>query len=173
MSILSKDRRQELVESAVKKLYANNKQMAELNVESTKLKETLQQYMMEKKIKEVTVDVAECEVNGYPVKKIKALLVEKLTVNYDEDKLKQNLDPEVFNEIIEKVYSVINFDLLKKLFKKAGYSVDQLKQCVSSKTYIVPARIQQLYSVGDITKQDMKNAYTARIDKHIKISSVK
>lgn len=170
---MAKNPNRTLIDTAVKRLYEANCQMRDLKGETTNLKETLQQYMQEKKVEEVIVEVLEHEVGNYPVKRIKAQLISKMSVVYDAEKLKENLDPEIYNEITEKVYEVQNIDLLKKLFKQAGLTPKQFKQCISSTTHISPPKIQQAYAVGDITKEDLRSAYTARIDKHIKVSSVK
>lgn len=158
---------------AVRKLYLLNKQQSKIKMKMQELREALEQYFDSKSITELVVDSDPDSTDLEIPKKISAKMVTSLSVEYDAEKLREALDPEVYNEIIDKNYYVRDFQMLLKLFKKAGYSSEQLKQCIGSTHSVNRTKVQHLYSIGDITASQMKGTYTARVSKSLRIRALK
>jgi predicted transcriptional regulator len=62
---------------------------------------------------------------------------------------------------------------LSKMLKAAGVDAKEFKKYIGVETSVNSSALQQLYSVGDITKQQLKGCYTAKIVKSIRISERK
>lgn len=94
---------------------------------------------------------------------------ERATINYFADKLKENLDKEVCNEVIDKTYTVNDIVGMIALVKAAGVKPDEFKKFLNITAAVNKEKLKQLYSVGDITKEDIKGCYEATIVKSISI----
>lgn len=127
--------------------------------------EQIQEYFDATRLKEFTVAAdAENDVS------LVARKVERATINYDANKLKEKLAPDVFNEIVVKQYVINDFAGLVSMLKAAGVSPAEFKKFVAVNTSINKAEVKRLYGTGDITKADIKGCYTASVTKSIYIA---
>jgi len=99
--------------------------------------------------------------------------VEKATIIYDLDALRENMTSELYNEITNKQYTVPNMPALIKLLKENGVKPADFKKLISSNVSLDTDALNQLYSVGDITPKMIAGCYTATITKSIQIRTKK
>jgi hypothetical protein len=132
----------------------------------------IQAYFDENKIKEMEVysDVSD-KSKGFPM--LRAIKVERLNITYSVDKLKETLDKEKFNEAIIRDYYVSDIDKLKDMFKEAGLSPKEFRECVKYVETPNKAAIQQMYDMGEITVKDIKKCATYTLSKYIQIKEKK
>jgi hypothetical protein len=100
---------------------------------------------------------------------ITVLRTERVTINYDMDKLKEKLDKDIYEEIADKTYYVSNMDKLLKLIKSAGISAREFKSCIGVVVQPKRSEIKSLYDSGYITKDNLKGCFTAKISKNIQL----
>ena len=98
---------------------------------------------------------------------------ERMTVDYFTDKLKEKLNKEVYNEIVNKTYTINNIEALVSLLKEAGIKPQQFKELLSVSEVLNKEQLKQLYAVGDISAEDLKGCYNAHIVKSIQIKERK
>lgn len=141
------------------------KQILELKKQYDDNKAEIQKYFDEKKLKTIEVN---SESQTLIVNKIESYKIE-----YFLDKLKENLGKDIYSEIVDKAYVVRDMETLKELAKKAGMSPKALKECLEVTETLNKAQLNQLYSIGDIKKQDIKGCYKVTISKRISIKEKK
>lgn len=88
---------------------------------------------------------------------------------YNMDVLKEKLGKDTFNDVVNKTYEVVDIDSLVELLKKAGIKPAEFKKCIKVHEEVDKARIQHLFSIGDITTEQINGTYTATISKSIRI----
>lgn len=103
-------------------------------------------------------------------KSLTAKLSERVNIDYDADKLKVKLEPEIFNEIVEKTYVINDIKGLTAMLKEAGVSPAAFKKFVEVRMEIDRTAVRRLYDSKDITKEDLKGCFTAKVVKSIKIT---
>lgn len=92
---------------------------------------------------------------------------------YDTDKLKEQLDKETFNEIVDKTYTINDIEALISLLKNAGVSPQDFKKLITVTEVANKARIQQLFAVGELSFEQLQGCYSATISKSVNISQSK
>lgn len=95
---------------------------------------------------------------------------ERVTIDYIADKLKEKLNPDIFNEIARKDYHVEDMQGFIAMLKNAGVSAKDFKKFIRVEQSIDKAEVRRLYATGDIKKSDIKGCYTAKVVKSVKIS---
>lgn len=102
---------------------------------------------------------------------ITAKISERVTsLKYNADSLKKSLSPEQFNEVVQKTYVITDIDKMVSLLKNAGVKPSEFKSLLHVEVEPMKSAIQQLYSVGDITAEQLKGCYTATISKSVLIN---
>lgn len=105
--------------------------------------------------------------------KLKATKVERITsIKYDIPKLKKKLDKELVNEIVDKTYTINDIDAMIALLKKAGVRPKDFKKLISVSETVNNGKIQQAYSVGDISLKDISDAYQVTVSKSLQIRQI-
>ena len=152
----------------LKQLIKDTKSLEEKIDSLTKIynagREKIQNEFDEQNLKEIEV-----ESDDFDDKVIVAKKVEKALIEYYADKLKEKLDSEVLNEIIIKTYMINDINGLISLLKNAGVNPQEFKKYVDVSQIVNKEAIKRLYSVGDITKEDIKGCYDAKIVKSISL----
>ena len=92
---------------------------------------------------------------------------------YDTDKLKERLDKETYNEVVDKTYTINDIDALISLLKSAGISPSTFKKLITVTEVADKARIQQLFSVGELSFDQIQGCYSATISKSVNITKSK
>lgn len=92
---------------------------------------------------------------------------EKAKVNYDIDKLKERLDSDTFNKIVDKKYTIVDFVQFKKLMKAHGISPDELRSCMQISKEVDEKELSKLYDSNEISIKDLDGCYEAKVTKSI------
>lgn len=116
-------------------------------------------------IKELTVEAQTEQDTALIAKKS-----ERVTIDYDVEKLKKKLDSEVFNEIVRKTYVINDMPALIAVLKSYGVKPADFKKFIDVSQDIDRASVRRLYDTGDIGKDHLKGCYTAKVVKSIKIT---
>ena len=160
------------------KLYNLILETAEMEEEAGKLllkidenKKKLEKVFDEKDIKEINVPIGPESIENSAIVKCKK--VERCTIKYDVDKLKERLDDELFVEATNRTYIITDINKMIGLMKDAGVKSSRFKELVDVKIVPNNSAIKQLYDVGEISMKQLKGTYSATISKSIKISEEK
>jgi len=159
------------IKELIKKTYNLTLEINALTRDYNKNKEHIQKFFDEKNIKEIEVEPSIKQSAQFRV--IVAQKQERITLDYNVDKLKENLSKEIQNEVIKKDYNINNIEGLIKLLKKSGVSPKEFKQYLDITETPIKAMIKELYNVGDIKKDDLKGCYSAKLTKSIHIKERK
>lgn len=157
------------VKQLIRDVYRLGEQIAGLQSILQASKAKIQDYFDKHDIKELEVEPD--EMNGGP--SLIAKKSERVTIEYLVDKLKESLSKDIFNEVVLKDYRITDINGLIALLKKAGIKPDEFKQYIDVTTTPNNEALKQLYAVGDITKEDLKGCYNAKIVKSISIKERK
>lgn len=150
------------------KAFSLKSQIDKLNAEYNRAREAIYDYMAQEKVKHL--EGVESDELGSESGVLVATKVERVTsINYDVDLLKKRLDRELFDEVVDKTYTVTNIDALVALLKKAGIKPKEFKPLIHVDERVNSAKLQQAYSIGDIKMNDIQDAYNARISKTLQI----
>ena len=160
------------------KLYNLILETAEMEEEAGKLllkidenKKKLEKVFDEKDIKEINVPIGP-EISEHSAI-VKCKKVERCTIKYYVDKLKERLDDELFVEVTNRTYIITDINKMIGLMKDAGVKSSRFKELVDVKIVPNNSAIKQLYDVGEISMKQLKGTYSATISKSIKISEEK
>lgn len=156
------------IKRLIRESYALQKKVEELNsIIKTNL-EQVQSHFDSEKIKEL---IAESESDGEV--QLIAKRTDRVTVEYFPGKLEKNLSPEIFNEIINKTYTVTDMPSMIKLLRVHSVDPKAFKKLINIEQSVNRSEIKRLYDEGEITKDDIKGCFAAKVSKSIKISRVK
>lgn len=152
----------------VGKAFSLKSQIDKLNGEYNRARESVYDYMDQEKIKHL--EGIESDEVGSEAGVLIATKVERVVnITYDIAKLKKKLDKGLFDEIVDRTYTVTNIDALIALLKKAGIKPKEFKPLIHVTETVNNAKLQQAYSVGEVTVADIADAYDARISKSLMI----
>jgi hypothetical protein len=90
----------------------------------------------------------------------KATIVKQKKVNFNVDMIQQIVDKEVFNEICDKKYELIDYEGLAEYVKSLGGSPKEFKSFVKCTKTINNNKLNQLSELGDISLDDLEGCYT-------------
>lgn len=130
-------------------------------------KKKIQKFFDENGIKQMDVPISSTKTKET---KVVCKKTERATIKYDVDKLKENLDDEVFIEVTKRSYIIKDIDAMIKLMKDAGVRARDFKALIEAKIVPDTQAIKRLYDAGEITMKQLKGTYKATISKSIKIS---
>lgn len=94
---------------------------------------------------------------------------ERCTIKYDVDKLKERFDDDVFIEMTKRSYTIKDINKMVSLMKDSGVKAKDFKSLLDVSISPNNAAIKQLYDVGEITMDQLKGTFEAKISKTIKI----
>lgn len=129
----------------------------------------MQDFFEKKHIHEINVEPEKALAMANGINMITARVYENIKLDYFPDKLKEKLDPELFNEVTSKTYTISDFNGLVELLKEHGITPKQFKKYITVTTNVDKERIKQLYDVGDITQKMLNGCYSAKLVKSIRI----
>ena len=161
------------VKDLIKRTYSIAKQANSLKKEYIENRAKIQEFFDKKGLNEVEVDPDPIMAEANHISKIIVRKSESIKLVYIPEKLKESLDKELYNEIVSKQYSISDINGLIKLIKNAGISFKDFKKCINITESVSKEKIEHLYDVGDITKEDLEGCYTATIVKSIRITERK
>ena len=151
------------------KAFSLKSQIDSLTAEYNKAREAVYDYMAQEKVK--YLEGIETDEVGSESGILVATKIERVTsITYDIEKLKKRLNKGLFDEVVDKTYTVTNIDAMIALLKKAGIKPKEFKPLIQVSESVNNAKLQQAYSVGEISMNDIAEAYNARISKTLKIA---
>lgn len=104
---------------------------------------------------------------------IKVKPVESYKVIWDVDKLNKKLDKEVMNQIVDKTYTIADFDGLIKYLKSCGVNPKKFASYLNIEKKVNNKKIDELGELGEITLDDIQDCYKKeKISEYIKFSEV-
>lgn len=130
-------------------------------------KKKIQNFFDENGVKQMEVPVSK---TSKKITKVVCRKLERATIKYDVDKLKERLDDEVFIEVTKRSYLIKDIDAMIKLMKESGVRAKDFKALIEAKVTPDTQAIKRLYDAGEITMKQLKGTYKATISKSIKIS---
>lgn len=98
-----------------------------------------------------------------------ALRVERIYISYYADKLKEKLGKEKSNEVLDRQYIITDIDSLVKLLKNSGVEAKKFKKYLTIQEQVNKEKIRKLFEVGDITKEDLKGCYDAKLSVSVQL----
>lgn len=120
---------------------------------------------------DITLDEGEDYYTNHTKLHIKS--VRRKSIAWDAKKLKDALSKKVFSKIVHKTYTVNDMDGLVKYLKSCGVDPKKFKSFIDVETQVDSKEIDKLYSVGDITKDQISGCYTVEMsDPYIKITEL-
>lgn len=153
------------------KAFTMKQKIDKATAEYNKIKASIYEFLEAQKTNSIETYTAD-EI-GNQDEKVKATRVERVTsIKYDVDLLKKKIDKELFNEIVDKTYQINNIDAMIELLKKAGIKPKEFKKHITVSETINNGKIQQAYSVGDISLKDIAGAYQATVSQSLQIRKV-
>lgn len=107
--------------------------------------------------------------NGF----VKAKTVLTVKTTWFLDKLSEKLSKNVFSEIVDKTYTITDFDGLVSYLKSCGVDPKEFKKFIDVERKVNEKKIDQLGKLGEITQEDITGCYEAQAAfKCIKISEL-
>lgn len=91
--------------------------------------------------------------------KIGLTLVERKTIEWDAQKLRERLDKDTAEEVIEKKIIVSDAKALKQLLVSHGVRASDFNKCVQVQETVNQDALDNLSELGWITKEQIKGAY--------------
>lgn len=160
------------VKDLVCKTYALEQQIQTMTEEYKNNKKILQELFDEKDIDRLG-DIAYQNSEHDDALTLEIIRKERVLVNFLVDKIKEKMPREILPEIINKTYVVNDMESLKLILKKSGISPKAFKSLFTVQEQINKEAIKQLYSVGDISREQLKGCFTTNIQKSLKIQRQK
>ncbi len=90
---------------------------------------------------------------------LRVLNVVPKSVTFDVKKLKEKLDREIFNEVVNKEYVINDFQGLVKYLKKCGVDPKKFKTFIDVTETVNTKRLDELGSLGEISEEDIDGCY--------------
>lgn len=109
-----------------------------------------------------------CKGNG-----ISCFIQERVKIEYNKEELKNKLDKELYNEIIQKEYSIEDFDEFKKILKDNNISLKKFKGIIRKEEKIDEQKISNLFEEGELTLDDISGCYNVTGKKSVIIKNIK
>lgn len=86
--------------------------------------------------------------------------IRKKKIIWNVDKLKKKLDKKVFKKVVSKTYTISDMDGLVKYLKACGVDAKKFRKYITVTEEVQDDKIDNLYEVGEITKEDTAGCYT-------------
>lgn len=101
----------------------------------------------------------------------KATSVKLKSIEWKINTLQQVLDKEIFNEICNKTYTIIDYDGMAKYLKSIGADPKKIKSFISCEKKIDQKKVDQLSELGEISLDDLEGCYSVQNkESYIKIT---
>lgn len=129
--------------------------MAELRV----LKASLKEYLDEANEKELVVNSSS--------KTLTIKRIDQINIEYIVSKLKEKMRHEIFEEVTSKKIFINEPTMLITLLRKHGVPVNEFKKFIDIEYTVDKDKIRQLYSIGDIEPDEVRDTFVATVIKKI------
>lgn len=110
------------------------------------------------------IDTFECVVDETTddVDTAKVTLVKGNSIQYDVNKIKENLPKGMFKRIVDTRVGVNDFDALKVVFKAYNVPTKEVKHLFDFTDTLREDVLKKLYEIGDITVEQLAGTYTVK-----------
>jgi len=98
--------------------------------------------------------------------------IRRVSMNFLPEKLKGKLSKEKFNKVVEKKYVITDYIGVAELLKKYKVPPSEFKQFIDVEMTPKMEAIREMYSLGDLTVEELKDTYEVKISKFVKIETV-
>ena len=103
-------------------------------------------------------------INSYSFKNenyyYKATVVKQKKIEFNAEMIEQVIDKDLFNEICDKKYEIIDYEGMVKYLKSLGASPKVFKKFIHCEKSINKYKLDQLSELGDISLDDIEGCYT-------------
>ena len=104
-------------------------------------------------------------------RRIKATFVENKKIEFNSEMIEQIIDKELFNEMVDKTYTISDYDGLVTYLKSIGANPKIFKEFIHCEKKVNKSKLNQLSELGDISLDDLEGCYTvSTISSYIKIT---
>lgn len=137
------------------------------NLEETKL-------LIFNALKSLDIDKYSLEIDDESTSKNKTknknfTICKRANISYNITELKKTLDKELLNEVINKTWILSDSKKFQKILKRYGVKFSEIKDCLSCEETVKTAKIQELYDVGEIDLNKIKNCYSLKVTEYLGI----
>ena len=94
---------------------------------------------------------------SYSVKK-----VQRVTVNFDPEKVEQQIDEDLHTQFVTKRYAITDIDGLIKYLKSCGVSAKRFKSFITVEKGIDRKALDNLIEIGEITMDELEGCYEVK-----------
>ena len=156
-------------ENTIKQLileaYEAERQAGEYLLAADQRKEKVYEFMRERGVKHF-------DAYRSPELSIRIQSAERATINYDIEKLCCALPQKVLEEVIDKEYTITDFNGFKNLMVKYGVPASAVKQFISVAKSVNKTRMNDLFKSGHITTKQLKGCYTVNESLSLKLKEL-
>lgn len=85
--------------------------------------------------------------------------VQNTKIHWDLKKLKENISRKVFNQVVTKSYTIIDFNGLVEYLKSCGVDPRVFKKYISVDCKVNESEIDRLSEIGEISQSDIDGCY--------------
>lgn len=122
-------------------------------------------------LKEYMDDTGESELQvGSTTKVLTVKNVKQVKLDYIVSKLKEKMRHEIFNEVTSKRIFISDITKFVTLMRKYQVPVAEFKRYIDIEYSVDKDKIRQLYQIGDIEPDELKDTFVATIIKRIVFS---
>jgi hypothetical protein len=154
------------IKERIAEAYRLQQQINDKSERLTKQKDKIIEKLLEHGKKKFTFASENDVVNG----SYTASVTSRTMVKYDNEKLREVLGDDTFNEITHISVTIDNPYEFLKVMKKCGLSKKQVMKFATLSRVLDKDKLNNLYDVGDITLDKIKSCYTTSTSNSLKLS---
>lgn len=139
--------------------YKLDKEIVAKMAELRALKALLKEYLDEANEKELVVNSS--------TKTLTTKRIDQINIEYIVSKLKEKMRHEIFEEVTSKKIFISEPTMLITLLRKHGVPVNEFKKFIDIEYTVDKDKIRQLYSIGDIEPDEVRDTFVATVIKKI------
>ena len=95
-------------------------------------------------------------------KRMEVKKISQKRIIWNPDKMEERMDKELFNEVVEKTYTITDMEGLIHYLKSCGVNPKKFKSFISVEKKVKTDIIKQMDELGEITMEDVKGCYEVR-----------
>ena len=104
-------------------------------------------------------------------RRLKATFVENKKVDFNVEMIEQIVDKDLFEEFVDKTYTISNYEGLVNYLKTLGANPKVFKEFIHCEKQINKSKLNQLSELGDISLDELEGCYSVSItSSYIKIT---
>jgi len=104
---------------------------------------------------------------------LEAVRTERVYTDYNVERLEKKISKNLFKEITDKEYQIVDMDGLASVLKNHGVKFSEFKKFIRTTTKVNRDKIKQAYALGKLTMDEISGCYSANIVKSVQIKEKK